>query len=93
MHHYHVHFPILPVLIDRAGNRAGLHLSIHAIGDKANHLLLDAYERLIQINGQKDRRVRIEHAQHLRCAFAWPQACPQSPNALQTLITDSFVAL
>lgn len=47
-------------------DKAGLHLSIHAIGDKANHLLLDAYERLIQINGQKDRRVRIEHAQHLR---------------------------
>jgi predicted amidohydrolase YtcJ len=56
--------------------RAGLHLSIHAIGDKANHLLLDAYERLIEINGQKDRRMRIEHAQHLRCVFAWPQAYP-----------------
>jgi hypothetical protein len=54
------------VLMTIVGGRAGLHLSIHAIGDKANHLLLDAYERLIQVNGKQDRRLRIEHAQHLR---------------------------
>jgi hypothetical protein len=68
-------------------SRAGLHLSIHAIGDKANHLLLDAYERLIQVNGKQDRRLRIEHAQHLRyihgaaIALSRPLIIIRPPNA------------
>lgn len=41
-------------------------VSIHAIGDRANHLLLDMFEKVIQTNGPKDRRFRIEHAQHIR---------------------------
>ncbi len=63
-------------------HRAGLHLSIHAIGDKANHLLLDAYEQLIQINGQQDRRMRVEHAQHLRCRRLTPP--PTNTHSLLT---------
>jgi len=42
-----------------------LHVLVHAIGDSANHTLLNIYERVIQENGTKDRRFRIEHAQHL----------------------------
>ena len=38
---------------------------IHAIGDSANHTLLNIYEEVQRINGVKDRRSRIEHAQHL----------------------------
>lgn len=49
-----------------AADRAGLPVSIHAIGDKANKILLDIYEQVIQENGVRDRRFRIEHAQHLR---------------------------
>lgn len=44
---------------------AGLQIAIHAIGDRANHLLLDLYEDLIESRGASDRRLRVEHAQHL----------------------------
>jgi len=44
---------------------AGLHLIVHAIGDLAIRTQLDIYERAIRVNGPKDRRFRIEHAQHL----------------------------
>ncbi len=44
---------------------AGLQVMVHAIGDRANGLLLDIFEKVIATNGQRDRRFRIEHAQHL----------------------------
>lgn len=44
----------------------GIHIATHAIGDRANKTILDLYERLEQENGPADRRLRIEHAQHLR---------------------------
>jgi predicted amidohydrolase YtcJ len=47
---------------------AGLQVEIHAIGDRANAAILDLYERVLAANGPKDRRFRIEHAQHLRPA-------------------------
>ena len=43
-----------------------LQVAIHAIGDRANHLILNMYEKAEQRNGARDRRFRIEHAQHLR---------------------------
>ena len=46
-------------------DKAGLHLMVHAIGDRANRLLLDTFERVATENGARDRRFRIEHAQHL----------------------------
>lgn len=46
-------------------DEAGLHALVHAIGDRANDMLLDTYERVAQENGERDRRFRIEHAQHL----------------------------
>jgi predicted amidohydrolase YtcJ len=46
-------------------DKAGLHVMVHAIGDRANGLLLDIYERVASENGARDRRFRIEHAQHL----------------------------
>jgi predicted amidohydrolase YtcJ len=47
---------------------AGLHVMVHAIGDRANGLLLDTYERVRKEHGPRDRRFRIEHAQHLAAA-------------------------
>jgi predicted amidohydrolase YtcJ len=44
---------------------AGLQVVVHAIGDKANHLILNFYEETIRQHGPRDRRFRIEHAQHL----------------------------
>jgi predicted amidohydrolase YtcJ len=46
-------------------DKAGLHVVIHAIGDRANATLLDIFERVGKENGARDRRFRIEHAQHL----------------------------
>jgi predicted amidohydrolase YtcJ len=51
-----------------AADRAGLQVVIHAIGDRANGEILDLYERVATANGPRDRRFRIEHAQHLRAA-------------------------
>ena len=47
---------------------AGLQVEVHAIGDRAIAELLDIYARVAQKNGPKDRRFRVEHAQHLRPA-------------------------
>jgi predicted amidohydrolase YtcJ len=44
----------------------GLHVATHAIGDRANDEVLDIYEAVARANGPRDRRFRIEHAQHLR---------------------------
>jgi predicted amidohydrolase YtcJ len=44
---------------------AGLHLIVHAIGDRANATLLDLFARVASDHGPRDRRFRIEHAQHL----------------------------
>lgn len=49
-------------------DRAGLHVMIHAIGDRANAIVLDIFERVERENGARDRRFRIEHAQHLASA-------------------------
>ncbi|MFC2162007.1 amidohydrolase [Acidobacteriota bacterium] len=46
-------------------DKEGLQLAVHAIGDRANNLILDIFERVINQNGARDRRWRIEHAQHL----------------------------
>jgi hypothetical protein len=48
-----------------SADRAGLQVAVHAIGDKANHMVLGMYEEAERQNGARDRRFRIEHAQHL----------------------------
>jgi predicted amidohydrolase YtcJ len=48
-----------------AADKVGLHVTTHAIGDEANDDALDIYEQVAKTNGPKDRRFRIEHAQHL----------------------------
>lgn len=49
----------------READRAGLHVIVHAIGDRANDWLLDTFAAVAQENGSRDRRFRVEHAQHL----------------------------
>jgi len=46
-------------------DRAGLQVMVHAIGDRAVHLQLDIFARVAREDGARDRRFRIEHAQHL----------------------------
>jgi hypothetical protein len=47
-------------------DQAGLQVIIHAIGDEANAKILDLCRNVAKRNGARDRRFRIEHAQHLR---------------------------
>jgi predicted amidohydrolase YtcJ len=47
---------------------AGLQVTVHAIGERANELILDIYDSVAAAHGARDRRFRIEHAQHLRPA-------------------------
>ncbi len=49
----------------RKADAAGLQIAVHAIGDRANDWLLDTFAHAITANGRRDRRFRIEHAQHL----------------------------
>jgi predicted amidohydrolase YtcJ len=44
---------------------AGLQLCTHAIGDQAISIVLDLFTNVVKANGEKDRRFRIEHAQHM----------------------------
>jgi predicted amidohydrolase YtcJ len=48
------------------GDKAGLQLAIHAIGDRANRMILDSFAKIANANGERDRRFRIEHAQHVQ---------------------------
>ena len=44
---------------------AGLQICTHAIGDQAISIILDLYADIVKAHGQMDRRLRIEHAQHM----------------------------
>ena len=50
-----------------AGDKAGLQVMMHAIGNQANDLVLSVYERVTKENGAlRDRRFRVEHAHDFR---------------------------
>ncbi len=44
---------------------AGLQICTHAIGDQAISIILDLYADVVKAHGEMDRRLRIEHAQHM----------------------------
>jgi len=48
-----------------SADEAGLHVMVHAIGDRAIRSLLDIYLDVAESNGERDRRFRVEHAQHI----------------------------
>jgi hypothetical protein len=48
-----------------AADSAGLQVIVHAIGDRANDVLLAIFDSVARAHGPRDRRFRIEHAQHL----------------------------
>jgi predicted amidohydrolase YtcJ len=60
-----------PEALERAileADTAGFQVIVHAIGDRANAIVLDAFEKLARDRGPRDRRARIEHAQVVRDA-------------------------
>jgi hypothetical protein len=44
---------------------AGMQACVHAIGDEAISTVLDLFQEVVNKNGPKDRRFRVEHAQHM----------------------------
>jgi predicted amidohydrolase YtcJ len=48
----------------KGADAAGLQVSVHAIGDRAIATQLGVFERVAREHGPRDRRFRIEHAQH-----------------------------
>ena len=54
-----------------SADSAGLQIAVHAIGDRANAIILAIYDSVARAHGSRDRRFRVEHAQHLR-----PQEIP-----------------
>lgn len=52
----------------KSADSAGLHLMVHAIGDKGIRTLLDIFERVQKESGPRDRRFRVEHLQHIHPA-------------------------
>jgi hypothetical protein len=59
---------------------AGLQVNVHAIGDRAIHELLDIYYDVAKEHGDRDRRFRIEHVQHIH------------PNDIQRLALQNVIA-
>ena len=60
-----------PAALEKAifeADAAGFQLIVHAIGDRANAIVLDALEKLQRERGARGRRPRIEHAQVVRNA-------------------------
>jgi predicted amidohydrolase YtcJ len=43
--------------------RSGFQVATHAIGDRGNRIVLDAYDKALQANPTPDHRFRVEHAQ------------------------------
>lgn len=63
-------------------DKSGLQVAIRAIGDKANDMILNMYALVASKNGKRDRRSRIEHAQHLVPATAARYHCFSSARSL-----------
>ena len=55
-----------PLVLD--ADQAGLQVLTQAVGDRANRLALDLYREVALRLGSRDRRFRVELAQHLRPA-------------------------
>lgn len=48
-----------------AADAAGLQIAVHAIGDQAVRITLDALEHAVEVNGDRPRRHRIEHLEYV----------------------------
>ena len=55
---------IRPLVLD--ADAAGMQIMARAVGDRANQAALDLYDQVVTRHGSRDRRFRVELAQHLR---------------------------
>jgi len=49
-------------------DKLGFQIGVHAIGDKGNNWLLNAFEKATEVNGKRDTRHRDEHTQTLQAS-------------------------
>lgn len=61
-------------------DKANLHVAVHAIGDRANDFILSVYSDAVRMHGERDRRFRVEHAQHV------------SPQAIDAFAKQGVIA-
>ena len=47
-------------------DKSGYQVGIHAIGDRANHIVLNVYEKIEKLNPKREKRHRIEHCSVLK---------------------------
>ncbi|MFQ6331845.1 amidohydrolase [Nocardia sp. CWNU-33] len=52
---------LVPVVV--AADAAGLQIAMHAIGDEASSIALNALEQAVAVNGDRSRRHRMEHVE------------------------------
>ena len=64
-------------------HEAGLRCCVHAIGDRAFDMALDAYENAIENSPRKDHRHRIEHMGNWLC----------TPERMQRMVRSGIVAI
>jgi predicted amidohydrolase YtcJ len=62
---------------------AGLRCCVHAIGDRAFDMALDAYENAVAKSPRKDHRHRIEHMGNWLC----------TPERMQRMVRDGVIAI
>ncbi len=67
-------------------DREGFQIFLHAIGDKAIRIALDAYERAARANGTSGRRHRVEHIEVPRRADIIPPAQILKTRVLLTVM-------
>ncbi|MGL3807457.1 amidohydrolase [Paeniglutamicibacter sp. R2-26] len=78
-----------PVLA--AADAAGLQAAVHAIGDAASGIALDAIEHAMETNGPRTRRHRIEHLEYAAPGTAERMARLGVTASMQPVHTDSAV--
>jgi len=49
-----------------SADKADIQVMMHAIGGESNDIVLSVFENVLQQNGEKDRRFRIEHAYNFK---------------------------
>ncbi|PSS43975.1 amidohydrolase [Arthrobacter woluwensis] len=74
-----------------AADAAGLQAALHAIGDAASDIALDAIEHAIEVNGDRPRRHRIEHLEYAAPGTARRMAELGVIASMQPVHTDAAV--
>jgi predicted amidohydrolase YtcJ len=86
-----IHDPATLEALVFAADAEGFQPVVHAIGDRANTLVLDIFERLLAAREGRDRRPRLEHAQvvrledRVRCAALGVIASLQPSHAIDDM--------